>query len=256
MRVTVQGEVIDHYFGLSSIASHTMERYTTSVLQATLKPPGAPSELFRNIMQDLSENSCAQYRKIVYETPSFVDYFRAATPDFELKGLNLGSRPSKRKQGGIETLRAIPWMFAWTQTRLQLPVWLGVGKAIQTEIDKGNLKELQEMYRTWPFFQSTIELLEMVLAKTNKRIAAYYEKLLVPEELQGMSKAVWDELEMTMQGIQKVTEREELLSNERNSNSKLAISNRVPLVDPINVLQANVMMRLRQEDNPPNYQVG
>eukprot|EP00283_Hemiselmis_rufescens_P000477 CAMPEP_0173470208 /NCGR_PEP_ID=MMETSP1357-20121228/77759_1 /TAXON_ID=77926 /ORGANISM="Hemiselmis rufescens, Strain PCC563" /LENGTH=970 /DNA_ID=CAMNT_0014438475 /DNA_START=30 /DNA_END=2942 /DNA_ORIENTATION=+ len=254
MRVTVQGEVIDHYFGLSSIASHTMERYTTSVLQATLKPPGAPSEEYRVIMERLSEASCAQYRKIVYETPMFVDYFRAATPDFELKGLNLGSRPAKRKQGGIETLRAIPWMFAWTQTRLQLPVWAGVGAAIQAEIAAGNLATLQAMYKEWPFFQSTVELLEMVLAKTNKRIAGYYEKLLVPGELQSISKEVWDELDRTMDAIQKVTGRSELLGSEDNSNSRLAISTRVPLVDPINVLQANVMSRLRQEDNPPSYQ--
>ena len=254
MRVTVQGEVIDHYFGLSSIASHTMERYTTSVLQATLCPPPPPSDAFRNIMQNLSELSCAKYREIVYETPKFVDYFRAATPDFELKGLNIGSRPSKRKQGGIETLRAIPWMFAWTQTRLQLPVWVGVGQALKAEIDAGNLETLQEMYKEWPFFRSTVELLEMVLAKTSKRIAAYYEKLLVPEDLQGVSKDVWDELDRTIEGIQKITTRNDLLSNEENSQSKLAINSRVPLVDPINILQANVMMRLRQEDNPPNYQ--
>jgi len=205
-------------------------------------------------MQNLSELSCAKYREIVYETPKFVDYFRAATPDFELKGLNLGSRPSKRKQGGIETLRAIPWMFAWTQTRLQLPVWVGVGQALKAEIDGGNLETLQEMYKEWPFFRSTVELLEMVLAKTSKRIAAYYEKLLVPEDLQGVSKDVWDELDRTIEGIQKITTRNDLLSNEENSQSKLAINSRVPLVDPINILQANVMMRLRQEDNPPNYQ--
>ena len=187
MRVTVQGEVIDNLFGLPSVASHTMERYTTSVLTATLTPPSEPSPEFREMMQTLSEDSCAKYRAIVYEDPEFIEYFRSGTPDFELKALNLGSRPSKRKQGGIESLRAIPWMFAWTQTRLQLPVWLGVGAALKKQIDAGKLEQLQEMYATWPFFRSTIELLEMVLAKTSKSIAAYYESLLVPEDLQVVS---------------------------------------------------------------------
>lgn len=254
MRVTVQGEVIDHYFGLSSIASHTMERYTTSVLMATLDPPSSPSEDFRGLMGRLSENSCGKYRSVVYEDPEFVEYFRAATPDFELKGLNLGSRPSKRKQGGIESLRAIPWMFAWTQTRLQLPVWLGVGTALSKEIEDGNLPTMQKMYADWPFFRSTIELLEMVLAKTNKGISDYYESLLVPEDLQGVSTKVWDELERTITSIQKVTGRDEFLGGEGDKNSRLAISSRVPLVDPLNVLQANVLVRMRADEDHPEKQ--
>ena len=252
MRVTVQGEVIDHYFGLSSIASHTMERYTSSVLKATLDPPAPPSEDFRALMLRLSETSCNQYRAVVYEDPQFIDYFRTATPDFELKGLNIGSRPSKRKQGGIESLRAIPWMFAWTQTRLQLPVWLGVGTALSAEIEAGNLETMKRMYQEWPFFRSTIELLEMVLAKTNKSISDYYESLLVPEDLQPCSSKVWAELDATISSIHKVTGRDEFLGGEADRNSRLAISSRVPLVDPINVLQANVLLRLRAD--PDNQQ--
>ena len=145
MRVTVQGEVIDALFGLPTVASHTMERYTTPVLTATMTPPAEPLAEFRDMMQELSEDSCNQYRSIVYEDPEFIEYFRSGTPDFELKALNLGSRPSKRKQGGIESLRAIPWMFAWTQTRLQLPVWLGVGCALKKQIDAGKLDLLQQV---------------------------------------------------------------------------------------------------------------
>mmetsp|Transcript_23647 Transcript_23647/g.76981 ORF Transcript_23647/g.76981 Transcript_23647/m.76981 type:complete len:978 (-) Transcript_23647:76-3009(-) len=255
MRVTVQGEVIDHYFGLPSIASHTMERYTTSVLTATLTPPKAPSDDFREIMQRLSETSCNKYRSLVFEDPEFIEYFRTATPDFELKGLNLGSRPSKRKQGGIESLRAIPWMFAWTQTRLQLPVWLGVGTALKAEIDNGNLKTLQDMYNDWPFFRSTVELLEMVLAKTSKTIADYYESLLVPEDLQSVSSKVWEEFENTMKSILQVIRHEHMLEGDSSLSSRLAIATRVPLVDPINVLQANALVRMRADENQPDIHV-
>lgn len=157
MRVTVQGEVIDALFGLPTVASHTMERYTTSVLTATMTPPAEPLAEFRDMMQELSEDSCNQYRSIVYEDPEFIEYFRSGTPDFELKALNLGSRPSKRKQGGIESLRAIPWMFAWTQTRLQLPVWLGVGCALKKQIDAGKLDLLQQVGRHWEYVPSVGE---------------------------------------------------------------------------------------------------
>lgn len=251
MRVTVQGEVIDNLFGLPSIASHTMERYTTSVLKATMMPPQAPSEEWREVMQRLSENSCAKYREIVYNDPDFIEYFRSATPDQELKGLNLGSRPSKRKQGGIESLRAIPWMFAWTQTRLQLPVWLGVGAAIKAEIEAGNLITMQQMYAEWPFFRSTIELLDMVLARTNKGITSYYESLLVPDELHGISVKIWEEFRDTEAGILMVSKQVAHLGAEESADSRLSISSRVPLVDPINVLQANCLLRMRHDENAP-----
>jgi len=252
MRVTVQGEVIDNLFGLPSVASHTMERYTTSVLTATLTPPSEPSPEFREIMQCLSETSCAKYRQIVYEDPEFIEYFRSGTPDFELKALNLGSRPSKRKQGGIESLRAIPWMFAWTQTRLQLPVWLGVGAALKEQIAEGKLEQLQLMYATWPFFRSTIELLEMVLSKTSKSIAAYYESLLVPEDLQGISERVWQELDDTMSCILQIIKGTPMMGS--GEDARMEIAARVPLVDPINVLQANVLLRMRHDENQPEIQ--
>lgn len=254
MRVTVQGEVIDHYFGLPSIASHTMERYTTSVLRATLTPPDAPSDEYRALMETLSDRSCVMYRKIVYEEEAFVHYFRAATPEAELKGLNIGSRPSKRSQGGIEALRAIPWMFAWTQTRLQLPVWLGVGSAIKEQIAAGNLEKLQRMYQEWPFFQSTIELLEVVLAKTSKRIAAFYESVLLPTpsaEIDAVRNMVWKELDDTEDAILQVTGHVRLLETEHSQSSRLAISNRAPLVDPLNVLQANILLRIREHGGEP-----
>mmetsp|Transcript_74804 Transcript_74804/g.200524 ORF Transcript_74804/g.200524 Transcript_74804/m.200524 type:complete len:314 (-) Transcript_74804:514-1455(-) len=245
MRVTVQGEVIDRFFGLPSIASHTMERYTVSVLRATLAPPEPPSQESRALMETLAERSCQVYRSIVFDTPAFVDLFRAITPEQELKALNIGSRPSKRSVGGIEALRAIPWIFAWTQSRLQLPVWLGVGTAIKEHIAAGNIDKLQGMYREWPFFRSTVELLEVVLAKTSRRIARYYEDVLLAspsEEVDAVRKKVWQELDDFEEAIQQVTGHVCLLEEAHSQSSRVAILNRTPLVDPLNVLQAAIMV--------------
>jgi phosphoenolpyruvate carboxylase len=108
----------------------------------------------------------------VYDEPGFIPYFRAATPEQEFEELTIGSRPARRRTGGgVESLRAIPWVFAWTQTRLLLPSWLGVGEALGAAIERGELDELRRMYRDWPFFRSTLDLIEMVLAKADARIA-------------------------------------------------------------------------------------
>jgi phosphoenolpyruvate carboxylase len=165
LRVTIQGEVIDGHFGLPGTAEQTLERYSTATLISTMAPPSPPKQEFRQLMTQLSEDSCTKYRQVVYQDPKFVDYFRAATPIHELGILNIGSRPAKRKNtGGVETLRAIPWIFSWTQTRCHLPVWLGVGAAIKKAIDAGKLELLKEMYSTWPFFRSTVDLIQMVRA--------------------------------------------------------------------------------------------
>ena len=133
-------------------------------------------------MESLSEISCEDYRLIVRGEPRFVPYFRKATPEQELSGLNVGSRPAKRNpNGGVESLRAIPWVFAWTQTRLNLPTWLGVGHALKAEL-KNNRNTIQEMYRQWPWFSTMIHLLEMILVKSEIRIAENYDKQLVDDE--------------------------------------------------------------------------
>jgi phosphoenolpyruvate carboxylase len=135
-------------------------------------------------MDALAEHARTSYRAIVYETEGFVDYFRAATPESELEDLTIGSRPARRRAGGgVETLRAIPWVFAWTQTRLMLPSWLGVGEALDAAHEAGAAEELSAMYAQWPFFRSTLDLIEMVLAKADGRIAAHYESVLVPSAL-------------------------------------------------------------------------
>ncbi|KAM0852641.1 hypothetical protein ACQ4PT_051647 [Festuca glaucescens] len=135
---------------------------------------------WRHVMEEISRVSCAHYRSTVYEDPSFITYFQEATPQAELGYLNIGSRPAKRKATpGINNLRAIPWVFAWTQTRLVLPAWLGVGKGLQDALDKGHTEELRAMYDEWPFFQSTLDLIEMVVAKADAPMAKHYDDVLV-----------------------------------------------------------------------------
>ena len=155
--------MIDSHFGLPGTAEQTLERYSTAILQATLDPMPSPSDEYRQIMSLLSEQSCAHYRALVYKTPEFIDYFQTATPINELSILNIGSRPSKRKNtNSVDMLRAIPWVFAWTQNRCHLPVWLGIAPALMEAEQQYGLETLQRMYQTWPFFRSTIDLIQMV----------------------------------------------------------------------------------------------
>ena len=168
LRVTEQGEMVQAKFGLPGLALRTLELYTTATLDATLSPPAQPDAAWRTRMDALAERARLAYREVVYETPQFIDYFRAATPAPQLEDLTIASRPARRRSGGgIETLRAIPWVFAWTQTRLMLPSWLGVGEALDQAARDGAHAELARMYRGWPFFRATLDLIEMVLAKAD-----------------------------------------------------------------------------------------
>ena len=241
LRVTIQGEVIEQYFGMTSVTEQSVERYLTATLSSTIKQPAAPPTEFRETMQRLADNSCAKYRAVIYEDPRFVEYFQDITPAGILGGMNLGSRPAKRKAGGVEQLRAIPWVFAWTQNRVHLPVWLGIGSALEEEIKNGNLETLRRMYKEWPFFESTLELVSMVLAKTNSKVADLYEKKLVQEKLWEFGAHIQERLAFTIKTLLQVTQEEALLVG--HPVLKRAIDARMPGVDPINILQAVLMSR-------------
>ena len=243
LRVTEQGETIQAHYAQPGIAMRTLEVYSTAVLRATLLPMKAPNQNWRNIMEEMSETACNKYREIVYNTPNFVDYFRMSTPEPELGYLNIGSRPSRRRKGGIDTLRAIPWIFAWTQTRLLLPSWLGVDAAIDMAVQKGFSEEINKMYKEWPFFQSTIDLIEMVLSKGSTHIASRYNELLVTKELQGLGKQLISRFDSAVNSILLVTKHKELLDNNRVLREALRI--RTSYVDPLNLLQAEILHRLR-----------
>jgi phosphoenolpyruvate carboxylase len=245
LRVTVQGEMIQAELGFPGIALRTLEVYTTATLDATLVPSPAPRDEWRTLMARMSGDAARAYRGIVYETPRFLDYFHAATPVAELGELNIGSRPARRDgaKKGVETLRAIPWQFAWTQNRLLLPSWLGVDDALRAAHDAAQDAVLETLMRDWPFFRSTIELLEMVLAKAEPRIAAYYDRLLVPSDLRDLGDTLRARLAATIDRVQHITGHDALLDN--NPVLRRSIEVRNPYVDPINVVQAEILRRLR-----------
>ncbi|MFU8805300.1 MAG: phosphoenolpyruvate carboxylase, partial [Bradymonadaceae bacterium] len=246
LRVTEQGEMIQAKFGLPGIAHRTLELYTTATLQATVAPPSGPRQEWRDMMEELAGVAMTSYRQVVREDPRFVGYFRAATPEIELGDLNIGSRPARRQSGGgVESLRAIPWIFSWTQTRLLLPSWLGVGEALSEVLNSERADDLREMYRDWPFFQSTIDLVEMVLAKADVRIATLYDEVLVPEELRGLGHDLRNRYQRTVDGLKGLTGRDELL--ERNPVLRRSIDVRNPYVDPINLVQVELLRRVREE---------
>ena len=250
LRVTEQGEMIQALFGLPEIAHRTLEVYTSGTLESWLAPSSRPLPPWRECMERLSSDACASYRRIVTDDPSFLDYFRASTPQAELEDVNIGSRPARREKGsGLDGLRAIPWQFAWTQTRLLLASWLGLEEALDRAFERGDGELLQTMYREWPHFRSAMDLFEMVLAKADARIAAEYDRQLVPDQLQPLGQELRDRLARAASALLRVTGHRYLL--EGNQVLRRSIDVRNPYVDPINLVQIEVVRRLRQGDHDP-----
>ena len=247
LRVTEQGEMIRFKFGLPKVAIDSLALYASAVLEANLLPPPEPEPQWRELMDTMAEVSCAHYRSLIRDEPDFVPYFRAATPELELGKLPLGSRPAKRKpNGGVESLRAIPWIFAWTQNRLMLPAWLGAHKGLEVVIAAGHENTLMAMNKRWPFFRARLDMLEMVFLKADSNLAAYYDSLLVPTELKPLGKRLRDELQASMKLILQLKEEAELLSDEPWIKESIKLRN--PYTDPLNVLQAELLKRSRQHE--------
>ncbi len=247
LRVTEQGEMIQAQFGLPDIAARTLELYTTATLGATLALPPAPEQRWREEMDRLADGARKVYRDVVYEDPHFIEYFRAATPEIELGSLPIGSRPARRvADGGVDSLRAIPWVFAWTQTRLLLPSWLGTGESLAAALERGELAVLREMYAGWPFFRSTIDLIAMVLAESDARIAAEYDRRLVPDGLHEVGADLRRRLAETTAAVLRVSGKERLLTE--NVVLRRSIEVRNPYVYPINLVQIELLRRLRESD--------
>ncbi|PMR73458.1 phosphoenolpyruvate carboxylase [Billgrantia endophytica] len=249
LRVTEQGEMIRFKFGQPDIALRSMEIYACAVLEATLLPPPSPEPHWREEMDRLAEIAHRGYVSIVREDPDFVPYFRAVTPEGALGRLPLGSRPTKRRQdGGVETLRAIPWIFAWTQIRLMLPAWLGSGEAFGTRLDEeGGLEVLREMRDKWPFFGTYLDMLEMLLAKADVGIATYYERRLVDEPaLKALGEQLRERFTRLNEVLLTILDQEELL--EQTPLIRQAIAVRNPYIDPLHGLQAELLQRNRDAD--------
>ncbi|KAH6775401.1 phosphoenolpyruvate carboxylase 1 [Perilla frutescens var. hirtella] len=252
LRVTVQGEVIEQSFGEDHLCFRTLQRYTAATLEHGMHPPVAPKPEWRSLMDEMAVVATKEYRAIVFEEPRFVEYFRLATPELEYGRMNIGSRPSKRKpSGGIESLRAIPWIFAWTQTRLNLPVWLGFGAAMKHVIEKDarNLQMLKDMYNEWPFFRVTIDLVEMVLAKGDPGIASLYDKILVSEDLWPFAEQLRAKYAATQSLILQVAGHKELLQGDPYLRQRLRL--RDPYITVLNVCQIYTLKRIRD----PSYSV-
>ncbi|MNQ81214.1 Phosphoenolpyruvate carboxylase [compost metagenome] len=181
---------------------------------------------------------------MVREHPQFVDYFRQATPEQELGRLPLGSRPAKRRAGGVESLRAIPWIFAWTQTRLMLPAWLGWEAALGNAQQRGEGKLLARMREHWPFFATRIDMLEMVLAKADAAIAELYDERLVAAELKSLGAQLRDLLSQASASVLALTGQSELLA--QSPETREAISVRNTYLDPLHLLQAELLARSRR----------
>ncbi|MEK9765184.1 MAG: phosphoenolpyruvate carboxylase, partial [Thalassolituus sp.] len=244
LRVTEQGEMIRFKFGLPEVAKRNLKIYIAAVLEANILPPQAPPESWRKTMDELATAGVASYRAMVRDNPEFVSYFRAATPEQELGKLSLGSRPARRRTGGgIETLRAIPWIFAWTQIRLMLPAWLGADQALKDQISAEKLDTLREMYREWPFFRTYIDMLEMVLSKTDKAIFSYYEATLVPAEMQLLGSELRQRLDLVTSLVLRVKELGSLLEDNIPLQHSMQVRN--PYTDPLHYLQAELLYRER-----------
>jgi phosphoenolpyruvate carboxylase len=233
-------------FGLPAIAEQNLNLYLAAVLEATLLPPPMPEPAWRTVMDQMAADGVKAYRAVVRENPQFVEYFRQSTPEQELGRLPLGSRPAKRRQGGIESLRAIPWIFGWTQTRLMLPAWLGWEAALENALARGEGERLAQMREHWPFFRTRIDMLEMVLAKADMDIARLYDERLVSAELLPLGVQLRDLLSQCCAVVLGLTGQAELLAHSPETLEFISLRN--TYLDPLHQLQAELLARSRERE--------
>jgi phosphoenolpyruvate carboxylase len=245
-RTTEQGEMIRFKFGLPGIAEQNLNLYLAAVLEATLLPPPPPEPAWRALMDQLAADGVKAYRGVVREHPDFVEYFRQSTPEQELGRLPLGSRPAKRRAGGIESLRAIPWIFGWTQTRLMLPAWLGWETALGNALARGQGELLGQMRERWPFFRTRIDMLEMVLAKADAEIAKAYDERLVQPQLLPLGAHLRDLLSQSCQVVLGLTGQSVLLAHSPETLEFIRLRN--TYLDPLHRLQAELLARSRSRE--------
>ncbi|MFC7394432.1 phosphoenolpyruvate carboxylase [Scopulibacillus cellulosilyticus] len=259
VKITEQGEVLSARYLISEIAYRSLEQATTALLTAIAhisneaEQNQSRSVEWENAMDEISAFSLEKYQSLVFKDPDFLTYFRQATPLLELGSLNIGSRPMSRKGSErFEDLRAIPWVFAWTQSRQLLPAWFAAGTGLQRFAEQqGNLDLLQRMYLTWPFFRSTIDNLQMALTKADLPTAKEYANMAKDESV---GKRIFAEIEeeyhKTKEIVLQITKQADLLDHIPNIKESVRIRN--PYVDPLNFLQAHLITELRQKDDNNN----
>jgi len=261
IRLTEQGEVIAAKYGNPEVGLRNLEVLVAATLEASLLSGDAPAprDEFLDTMQALSDAAFAAYRGLVYETDGFERYFWESTVISEIAELNIGSRPASRKKSTrIEDLRAIPWVFSWSQCRLMLPGWFGFGTAVKNwlaEHPEDGLERLQAMNRQWSFFATLLSNMDMVLAKSDIAIASRYAKLVKDEQLRdaifGRIRAEWHD---TVAALQSITGQAELLDG--NPLLKRSIRNRFPYLDPLNHVQVELLRRHREVHDDERIRLG
>jgi phosphoenolpyruvate carboxylase len=254
LRLTEQGEVIAAKYADPDLARRNLEALVAATLESSLldiEGLGDDAEPAYALLDDLAARAQRAYRALVHETPGFVEWFRAATPIVELGELNIGSRPPSRKAGNsIADLRAIPWVFSWSQTRIMLPGWFGTGSALESWVDgdPDKLRRLQELHRRWPFFRTVLSNMGMVLAKTDLGLAARYADLVPDEDLRAR---VFDQItaehERTSRMLLAITGDDDLLAD--NPSLARSIRNRFPYLEPLHHLQVEMLRRRRAGDD-------
>ena len=243
LRVTEQGEMIQAKFGLAGVALRTLEVYTSATLDAALASPQPVRPEWHETMERVAAAAQASFRRVVYDDPQFLPYYRAVTPEAALDSLHIGSRPARRAGGdGLGGLRAIPWQFAWMQTRLLLASWLGAEELDGASLGDADRAALPEMYRGWPFFRSLVDLLQMTLAKADPQIAAQYDRQLAPPDLQPLAESLRARLARATRALLTITGQAALLTE--NDTLRRSIEVRNPYVDPINLVQIELLRRL------------
>jgi phosphoenolpyruvate carboxylase len=259
IKFTEQGEVLYYKYSHPETAVYELSVGLTGLLKSNislLREPATDNSDYHRIMDELRVYGEAAYRELTEQTPGFLDYFYEATPVAEIGLLNIGSRPSHRKKSdrSKQSIRAIPWIFGWAQSRHTLPAWYGLGSAISKWLDAGNdIKRLQQMYRDWPFFRSMISNLQMALFKGDMQIAKMYSTLCNPAhcDCEHIYNRIADEFYRTTTNLLAVSSMNRLI--EDNEVLRIGLSRRNPYLDPLNAIQATLLRRYRAEEDPDNH---
>tara|TARA_B100001057_G_scaffold488967_1_gene574304 strand:- start:81 stop:2768 length:2688 start_codon:yes stop_codon:yes gene_type:complete len=252
IRITDQGEVIQQKYGYEPMAKYNLCSYIGAVTEATLNPPPVPKKNWRALIEKMSEISKNSYRKNINQSSDFIKYFKTVTPHKALGKLSIGSRPSKRKNvDNIKSLRAIPWVFAWTQIRLMLPAWLGSAEALRYSYISQFRKTLFEMERNWPFFNSMLDMLDMVISKADPEISKIYEEYLADESLRRVGKKLRFQFDVIKKLNKKITPKE--ISKARKEFRKSVIVRNI-YSEVLNIIQPIVIKKLKDNKNVQNKQ--
>tara|TARA_B000000475_G_scaffold111595_1_gene90340 strand:- start:666 stop:2324 length:1659 start_codon:yes stop_codon:yes gene_type:complete len=247
IRITDQGEVIQQKYGFEPLAKYNLCSYIGAVSQATLLPPPVPKNNWRLLIEKMADISKSSYRKNINQNSDFIKYFKTVTPHVSLGKLSIGSRPSKRKNvDNIQSLRAIPWIFAWTQIRLMLPAWLGSAEALRYANIREFKKTLYDMERNWPFFNSMLDILDMVISKVDTDISKIYEEFLADDKLKRVGKKLRFQFEAIKKLNKEITPKEIIMARKQFRTSVVV---RSIYSEVLNIIQPIVIKKIKTNKN-------